>query len=371
MQHLGSRTPAIMAGLSLCSLLPSQGLTIVSPLPASATVEGTQSNSFPFFSTLISRYMQIHSDVAGSSKLITKLAFRRNGPTAPSAGTRTSDLELRMGPSLDWNTFSYVFANNYLSAPTIVLPRQIVNIGPLVATGSPAPFEIAIPLQTPFAYSGSTSLAWDITQYANTGTLGSTHDTEGGSATTGTASTITGAGCIASGQSAVMDTDLQHVDRGGVYQCGFWVKNAPILSPTVLYLGASNPNLPVLGLCGNVYTDLLVSIPLGSSNGSGYIGERGTSATTDLPSALATFLVPNTFGGAQLYAQAHALDLGRTDPLPVCNSNGRTWIVPSPTTTSIVKASRLYNFTLQGPAYPNATPLTLDHGYAAVVEFSY
>jgi hypothetical protein len=46
-------------------------------------------------------------------------------------------------------------------------------------------------------------------------------------------------------------------------------------------------------------------------------------------------------------------------------------MVPMPNTTVVARASRLYNFTLQGPTHPHATPLTLAHGYSAVTEFTY
>lgn len=139
----------------------------------------------------------------------------------------------------------------------------------------------------------------------------------------------------------------------------------------MLFLGLSNPNLPFPGLCGNLYTDLIAQIAGAVADANGDIRETGTAATQSYPYALWTFMMPNTLGSPTLYAQAHAFDGGRIDPVPICNSNGRSWVVPAPATAVVAKASRLYNFQFQGAAYPHATPLLLMHGYSAVTQFTY
>jgi hypothetical protein len=358
--------------LLLACALTSQTQTVVSPLPATASVEGTMANGYPFASYLSARYMQVHSDVGGTPKLIKQIAFRRDGARpATGTGTRAVDCEFWLGHSVDWNRISFVFANNWLSTPTQVITRQVVNIGPLLSTNTPAPFELVFPFGTPFLYIGNTSLAWDSIEYANTGTVSFSHDAEGGTSTNGAAAVLTGAGCVATSQTVAMDIAVQHVDRGGSYQCGLYVQYAPTNAPTVLMLGTANPALTLPGLCGGIYTNFALQVPLGVSSATGFIGETGVSASGAYPSALATFVLPNTFNGAAIYAQAHALDAGSSLSIPVCNSNGRSWTVPAPNTGSIVKASRLYSFMLANPTYPNATPLTLSHGYAAVVELTY
>ena len=45
--------------------------------------------------------------------------------------------------------------------------------------------------------------------------------------------------------------------------------------------------------------------------------------------------------------------------------------VPSPSTTTPVKSTRIYNFNLQGPMHPHATPVAANVGWAAVTEFTY
>ena len=346
--------------------------TFVSPAPASATVDGSASNAFPWNSTIIGRYMQIHSDVVGTAMLVNRVAQRRNGSTATSAGTRIVDMDLSMGESVPYDRYSYVFAANYIGGSTVVVPRQIVNIGPNSTAGNPSPFEMVVPLTTPFVYTGINSLAWEVMQYSNVanGTFSSV-DTQAGTSGASATVSLTGAGCTATGQSLVMDMQVQHVERGGTYQFGAYVRYAPANAPTVLFIGTSNPNLPFPGLCGNLYTDLIAQIGIAVADANGDIRETGSSATSSYPYAPWTFVLPNTLGSPTIYAQAHAYDVGRADPIPICNSNGRSWTVPAPATTVVSMASRLYNFQLQGPGYPNASPLTLMPAYAAVTEFTY
>lgn len=365
-------TPRLVTLAALvAATLPAQN-TLVSPAPASATLEGSTSNAFPWNTTLICRYMQVHSDTIGTVMVVNKVAQRRDGLTAAANGSRSVDLEMYMGDSIAWDRIRYVFVDNYVAPPTLVLPRQVVNIGPTASPSNPAPFELAVPLSTPFVYTGVNSLAWEIVQYSNTavGTIGAL-DVQSGSANAGAAAATTGPGCIATGQSATMTLGVQHGDRGGAYQFGCFVANAPVSSPVVLYLGVTNPNQPVPGLCGSLHTDLAASLGVALADASGFVREIGTSTTISYPHAPWTFVLPNTLGQPTLYAQAHALDTGRTDPLPICNSDGISWQVPARSTTTVAQASRLYNFQLQGPSYPHATPLTLMHGYAAVTEFTY
>jgi hypothetical protein len=214
---------------------------------------------------------------------------------AIGTGTRAVDCEFWLGHSVDWNRISFVFANNWLSTPTQVITRQVVNIGPLLSTNTPAPFELVFPFGTPFLYIGNTSLAWDSIEYANTGTVSFSHDAEGGTSTNGAAAVLTGAGCVATSQTVAMDIAVQHVDRGGSYQCGLYVQYAPTNAPTVLMLGTANPALTLPGLCGGIYTNFALQVPLGVSSATGFIGETGVSASGAYPSALATFVLPNTF----------------------------------------------------------------------------
>jgi hypothetical protein len=246
------RTPAVGLCATLLALasLPAQNNTIVSPIAATNT-EGNGQNAFPWLpnnSTATSavnvhRYMQIHSDLGNTPKVITKIAFRRNGPSATQNGTRAIDMELWMGNAVDYARCSWVYANNWVMAPTQVLTRQIVNIGPLAAPGNPAPFEIAIPLGTPHVHVGVWSLGWDAKIHGNVETppLVTLLDADTSSAAFGLTPPLTGAGCIASGRTSAMSLVLSHHDSGGTYVFGGYVDNAPATAPLFLALGTRMP----------------------------------------------------------------------------------------------------------------------------------
>jgi hypothetical protein len=53
--------------------------------------------------------------------------------------------------------------------------------------------------------------------------------------------------------------------------------------------------------------------------------------------------VPNTFPGARIYTQVHAIDAGSTSAIPVVDSDGRAFTVPQPNQTKITPITRLYS----------------------------
>ena len=144
--------------------------TVVSPV-ATATVEGNSNNAFPWNSSTVRRYTQIHSDLTGTPRNSTKLAVRQNaGTTTNYTGTWACDLEMYMGDSVDWDRAGWVFANNYLGPRTAVFARRVINLGPMGqnATTGPLPFTVDIPLDAPHAYVGVRSLLWEALIHANT-----------------------------------------------------------------------------------------------------------------------------------------------------------------------------------------------------------
>ena len=135
----------------------------------------------------------------------------------------------------------------------------------------------------------------------------------------------------------------------------------PASAPTFLALGITNPNLPVPGLCANSYTDLTAIIDLGAASAAGAVtGDSGIG-----------FLLPNVgLAGSTFYTQALSLDTGRLDPLPLCVSNGRSVVVPSPATTDIIQIARIYN-NAGGANASIAAVVTSTHNYGIVTEFTY
>lgn len=353
------------AGIALAvfaTVSQAQVQTIVSPAQATST-EGSANNVFPFSNATIRHYQQIHSDIGGSPKVITKFSFRPNATTTTYTGTATVDTEINMCSSVDWDKASYIYANNYIGTPVNVVARKVLTWGPITtASPGPAPFlNMDIPLDAPYVYSGATSLLWEANHYAyaTVGTFSGTMDADSSSLTSG-GSTITGTGCVATGRTTAMTHTFTLQDFGGTSQAFFTVTNGPSSSPTVAYFGTTNPNLSLAGLCSNIYTDLLLDWPLGSTDAAGLInGEQ------------CPWLVIPSLSGGTLTTQVHSLDLGRipTD-LPVANSNGRSTNVPVVNTTKILKITRLWNNT-GGVTATRALATTSTFGYGLVTQFSY
>lgn len=343
--------------------------TIVSPVGA-ATVEGSSSNLFPWTTNTARRYLQLHDDVGGTPKLITRLSFRVNGSTTNNIGTRIHDLELYMGEGRPALQPSYTFDDNYVGGAagrTLVIPRTTLTFGPQgQGIGSPNPFtaNMDLPLVAPFPYLGLNSLVWEAVCYGmTTGISGAfgTPDAEQG-VVTASSQVITGSGCVATGQAAAMTHGATVSDVAGTLLMNFTVSGGPASTPCLLAIGRINPNLFIGGLCGNLLTDLYQVLVIGSTDALGAI-------TTNTPSQ-STLVFPNTIGGATLFTQVHAIDFLRADPLPVCNSDGRQITVPLSNTARVNRATRIFN-NAGGTGASEGIFFTSTVGYALVTEFTY
>jgi hypothetical protein len=343
--------------------LAAQTSTIVSP-NTTTLAEGDSNNAFPWNSGTVRRYQQIHSDVGGAARSITQISFRGNaGNTTNYTGTWACDLEMFMGDSVAWDQATFVFANNYVGTRSPVFARRVINLGPLGQNqaAGPLPFTVNIPLDAPHAYAGTQSLIWEAVVYSNvlTGNFNQI-DAETGSTATGT-TTITGTGCIATGRTVAMTHTFGASDRGGLLMLAPTVSNGPSTAPAFLAIGLSNPNLPIPGLCGSSFTDLTLVLDLGPTSATGAVtGDSGFA-----------LLLPNVgLAGATLFSQAIALDIGRTDPLPLSVSNGRSVVIPTPNLTDVVPVTRIYN-NAGGTAATIAAAITSTHGYGIVTQFTY
>jgi hypothetical protein len=341
--------------------------TIVSPAFGTAA-EGSSQNNFPWNSTVLRRYMQIHDDIGGSPKVISKISFRVAEGISTFTGTRTYDMELFMGHGPAYPNWSFTFANNYIGAPTQVLTRQSITFGPqgTAVTPGPNPFtaNMDLVLPVPFVYDGVRSLVWEAVLHGVTTVGGfSIMDADTSSITIGSAGTVSGTGCIATGRTAAMTHSVSHADMGGLYLANFTVANGPSSAPVLLSIGATNPNLAVPGLCSNLLTDLFQVLLIGTTNAAGAI-------TSDTPSQSA-IVAGNTFGGAVLFTQAHALDLARPDPIPLTNSNGRTFTIPLANPTKVDRTARIFNNTGGTAATQGIFFADSSIGHALVTQFTY
>src|SRR5262245_748213 len=95
--------PTLLLALCCLALLatpaPSQS-TVISPVGGVAS--GPSGNAIPFGSNTARRYMQIHSDIKGSPKVINKIAWRKYGNLS-TAATRLVDVEVYMGHAREYS----------------------------------------------------------------------------------------------------------------------------------------------------------------------------------------------------------------------------------------------------------------------------
>ncbi|MEO6595622.1 MAG: hypothetical protein ABIP94_12790 [Planctomycetota bacterium] len=356
-----------ISGLLLAAAGLAQG-TIISPTGA-ATVEGSGSNAFPFTSAVARRYQQLHGDLGPAPLVITQLSFRTNTGTTNNLGTRIIDCALFMGEGVDPLKPSYTFDNNFVGASkTLVIPQTMITFGPqgqLVAPG-PNPFtgNMDLLLTTPYVYSGANSLIWEMTYFGQTtGAAGtfSAPDAEQGVVTTGI-STITGTGCVPTGGATAMTHTFPTVDIAGTLVMSATVASGPANSLCLLSIGTTNPNVPVAGFCGNVYSDLTILQFIGITDAAGAL-------TTNTPT-LSTISLPNTLVGITLTTQVYALDAASTLPLPFTGSNGRSVVVPSSNLARVNNATRIFN-NAGGTTATEGIFFTTTIGYSLVTQFTH
>jgi hypothetical protein len=335
---------------------------IVSPVTATTT-SGSSNNVFPFANSTVRRYLQVHSDIGGSAKVLSKLSFRLPATATNYTGTMAIDMEMFMGNTVSWDRVSFLIDSNYVTPRTQVVARKIVNMGPQGQGVTPGPNPFAnmdVVLDTPFTYVGVQSLGWEAVVYANT-IVGSVSgfDTDNGVISTSTPIQF-GIGCIATGRSAAMLHSPSLADVGGGLAIGFSLSNGPSAAQTVLAVGSTDPNLPLFGLCSNLRTNLLLVVQMGMTDASGVLAATGQRG----------LVVPN-FGPGTLFTQMHAMDPGRADLIPICNSDGKGLAIPAPNKLKVVKVSRIFNSVGGTTATEAAFFNTSSVGYGLVTQFSY
>jgi hypothetical protein len=353
--------------LALTASLAAQG-TIVSPLSCVAA-EGDSNNIFPFGGATVRRYMQIHADLGTTPRVITKIGFRINTPTLSTnyTGTRTHDIEVYMGDGLATSQQlpNLTYDANYAAPKTTVLPRQLVTFGPTGQSVSPGPNpfqpELEITLATPFVYTGTAPLIWEIAYFGSTaaGTTAA-YDADQSTSVTGP-STITGIGCPPTGGTTPMTHAYTINDTAGTLLMNGTITGGPANALALMAIGFSNPNAPAPGVvCSNIYTDGAIVQFLGITSATGtYTADNPTGA----------IIIPNTATGLTLFTQAFCID--PTNPgLFLIASNGRTATVPAVGTAEVNLVTRLWN-TAGGTTATSAVFSTSTIGYALATQFTH
>ena len=360
-------TPALaFLAFTLGSLLPAQN-TVVSPVSCIG-VEGDSSNTFPFVEATPRRYLQMHGDLGTTARVITKIGFRVGASTLAFPGTRTHDIEVYMGEALPTALArpNLVFDANYAAPKTTVLPRQFVAFGPTGQSISPGPNpflpSLEITLATPFAYTGTAPLIWEVMYFGSTTSGGTTSSLDADASTSVTAaSTVTGTGCMAVGATSLMTHAYTVNDSAGTLLMNGTISNGPASALAMMAIGFSDPNLAVPGLCANARTDGWLVQFLGMTTAT-------RSFTADTPTG--AIILGNGGAGLPIYTQAFALDPLSTAPLPLVASNGRFSVVPAPGTAQWNRVTRLWS-TGGGTATATAAFGTSTVGYGLATQFTH
>jgi hypothetical protein len=297
----------------LCAIASAQNYT-VSP-SAYTSAEGNTGNTIPWWSAT-HRYQQIHNDVRGNAWLIQGLSLRRDGPgTFATAIARTVDAEIFAGTA-DFDTAAANFANNYLTGPTTVVNRKMINLPDFTnSLGSPAPWSIVIPFDTPLAYSGTQDLVWDILIHATTSTGGYFCDAYNGSVAA--TNTTLGPGCTATGKTTAMSLSASLASAPNTFRFGWSGSNYPNNAVAFVVVGTSNPNLTVPGLC-----TVLRAFPLFF-----FVGLSSATGTLSIPATGVPW--DPAFVGATLFSQAFADDPGQSG-IPLAGSPGVQSMINAP-----------------------------------------
>jgi hypothetical protein len=278
------------------------------------------------------RVQQIDKNLIGTGlPAILYLGWRRNG-NANAGAAKTTDLTIIMSHA-DYDTVTNDFASNYKDPPQTVFTRKPVNLPDWNAPAPtvPSPFDLRVPLDTPFIYNGVDALLWDVLNENNpmgtysqdwlSGTIPHTY---------GAYPTLLGAGCPT--PNGTMNHRAAIRANATTLDMGFRVEGAPSTANVSLLFGLSNPGLTVPGLCTTLNTAPIADLPLGVTDAQGGIALQFGFATAWNPG----------FAGLPIHTQALALDPSQPF-LPVALSGGLLSPAPTAAGTQIIDVKRIYN----------------------------
>jgi hypothetical protein len=157
-----------LAIAALLIAVPPVASAIVVP-NAQTAVEGNTNNDFPFgcssFSSM--RYQQVYLGSEVGSGTITQIAFRQDGVSGGAFGPTTiNGITITLSStSAAPDGLSTTFANNVGADVTTVFTGNLTLSSAACPGAGPCPFDIVIPLQTPFSFNpaGGLNLLLDVT----------------------------------------------------------------------------------------------------------------------------------------------------------------------------------------------------------------
>lgn len=345
------KSQPILVVLSLAAALSAQSY-VVSPKQYDLH-EGTSNNTYPFFSTAF-RYQQAHSDLKGTPRVFTGLSFRRDGTlsTTASYGARTYDLELHVGDA-DLATLTGTFATNYLSTPVNVMTRKNVNVPDHTTRPDylPAKFDADFLFDVPFVYTSGKDLLWEAVVFSNTNSA--SYPLDAVSSATGLTGGfgVSGTGCTTANGVMKLRSNFATNVTTNQLTMGWAITAGASSSSTVVFLGLTNPNAPLPGLCNseNVYTDALLGLVSGTT---------GTTGALTIPAIALTY----NPAWLALHVTSQAVSLDASQPLGIAVSNGND--APVPPLASTVPMTRIF-----ASGSSSATTGTVGTSYGLVTRF--
>ena len=330
---------------------------VTSPAPYDKH-EARSNNTYPFYGTSF-RYQQVHGDVKGTPRVLTQISFRRDGTlgTTASYGARSYDMELFVGDG-DLPTFSTTFATNFVSTPVNVFTRKNLNVPDHTNRPDflPAAWDVDVTFDVPFPYVSAKDLVWEAVIYTNTSANSYPMDAVSGLDTGVTGGfAVLGSGCTTANGTMKLRSNFASSSTANTVTMNWGVSGGPASAATVVFVGISNPNTPIPGLCNNekLYTDaILAQIP-------GTTAAGGTLTTPTL-----TINFDPTLLAFTLTSQAAAVDASQPG-LGIAASTGNA--APFTPLPGAVPVRRLY-------AYNNSSATTggmETYNYGLVTRFRY
>ena len=272
------------------------------------------------------RYLQVHDDMNGRPMTIHALSFRRDDQTTTAYAAWNVVLDVFLSTAATTATaMSTTFDANHGANKTQGLAFGIVSF-PATSHGPiPRPFEFRVPLTTPFLWSGTGGLCWEMRLQSRSNTTTNLFDAVSGSSTNPSPPvTSLGRGCRATGytgtQYVTLAGDSQPNWTGGAVNLTYTGSRMPPSSVAIMMFGTSPTSffgvpLPFeipdtaaapSGAC-SVYNSMALAIP---------------ALTTSTGALSANLAVPATmeFNGGRVFAQAVAPD-AVANPVGVVTSN--------------------------------------------------
>ena len=331
-------TPCFAAALvvpTALAVVDAQTQVFTAP-PGFLQTEGPMAAQFnhPFYNA-VARFQYVDAGQRGLARPgIKRLELRRDGMQISSSPTRTVELEVVMAET-DAGTQSTTFASNYVTGPVTVFVKKSLTLPDhtQIPVAVPAPFDVQVPFDAPFAFTGALDLLWELRLHANSAsgsaysldTVDSTVPGEGQYTYLGFQSCTTALGPY------WVHGVLPRTTSAGIATIGAWAEHAPSSTPTVLAIGFADWGFASY-LCAPLRSSAEVMIPV-VSDATGHVG--GVLAPVGITFPLAKPL--------DLYLQFASFDPAQAPNLQVALSDAvRYNVVPY---FPVLKVSRLFSLT--------------------------